>query len=171
MLLRPLWRWVMSSFLSEERTKIALLMEKIGCAAPIRRASHPMYLLATPLLQRENEAKARLFMKAAEAEGWTCAQENGWILLYRAPEEPEIREIHPSGECACLCSLLRRHASRDKAPEIVNMILKAADENAAALERTCEQLHGRFAALLREGRPIPDVYCYLNDSIWRFEKC
>ena len=162
----------MKSLLSEEKKHLSELMMRAGCGiSPVRRTDDPMFLLASPLPLRESPERYAAFCTLAEKEGWKMEERNGWVLLNKDYTMPAVREIHPTGECASLCSLLIRHPSNQKSPALVNEILKAADENEQALEKTCESLHRLLADSLRKNEPIPDLYGVLNDSIWRYETC
>ena len=62
-------------------------------------------------------------------------------------------------EGAALLSLLNRHLvmGGQNTDLFRRAIYKAADEHPAVLEQLYEQLHGRFAEMLRRGEALPDI--------------
>lgn len=163
----------MQSFLSELKERLSELMKDAGCRPQmtIRRAGREEYLLAAPVFLRESRQTAEALIQRVQQDGWEVAEENGWLLLSKELTPPQSRMIHPAGECACVCSLLKRHPSNEKNRVMTYGLLKAADENAMTLEIYCEKLHRDLAAMLREEKALPDLYGFLNDAVWRFEQC
>ena len=146
----------MQSFLSELKERLSELMKDAGCRPQmtIRRAGREEYLLAAPVFLRESRQTAEALIQQVQQDGWEVAEENGWLLLSKELTPPQSRMIHPAGECACVCSLLKRHPSNEKNRVMTYGLLKAADENAMTLEIYCEKLHRDLAAMLREEKAL-----------------
>ncbi len=130
----------------------------------LRRSLEEGYLYASDLPQAAAEEETDRFLSAARVLGWTAERRGDWILLDKAaPLPPEGWYAGPRGpEAACCLSLLRRRppagpsdpAARDAA---VRRLLLAGEQGGDTLEKVCGELHGEWAACLREGRALPAV--------------
>ena len=122
----------------------------------LRRSDAPDALFATdlPLIAEANVVRA--FAADMAAQGWIVRERNGWLTLDAAVPVPET--VIPAdlvGECGCCISLLLRHPEDAPAADGIRAVVKAADAGKQPFERLCVQLHGAFAAHLREHRALP----------------
>lgn len=121
----------------------------------LRRSSVPWALLATdlPLLTADWADFAHL---AAE-NGWRVEVQNGWLLLGKTPNPPEMPGTLPDapGELGCCLSLLSRHQEAGEAGDWLPLLLKAEDTGGQALERYARALHRELAARLRRHETLP----------------
>ena len=122
----------------------------------LRRADAADALFATDLpLIAESDA-VQGFIADMEQRGWTVSERNGWLLLDAAVPVPEYTvPTAPAGECGCCISLLMRHMGDAPAEEHIRAVVKAADAGKQPFERLCGQLHGTFAAQLRQHQLLP----------------
>lgn len=122
----------------------------------LRRSDAPDALFATDLPLVAEAEVIRDFAAHMEACGWTVRERNGWLTLDAAVPVPET--VIPAdlvGECGCCISLLLRHPEAAPAADVIRAVVKAADAGKQPFERLCTQLHGAFAAHLREHRALP----------------
>lgn len=122
----------------------------------LRRADAEDALFATdlPLIAEADSVCA--FIADMEQRGWTVDERNGWLLLDAAVPVPEHAvPTAPAGECGGCISLLLRHPENAPAEEHIRAVVKAADAGKQPFERLCGQLHGEFAAQLRQHQPLP----------------
>lgn len=120
----------------------------------LRRSDAADALFATdlPLLADVSD-----FCRLAAAHGWRTRMRNGWLLLDKLPNPPEMPPQIPDapGELGCCLSLLARHPD-DAADDVqLRALLKAADAGGPALERYARALHRDLAARLRTHTPLP----------------
>lgn len=122
----------------------------------LRRADAADALFATDLpLIAESEA-VQGFIADMERRGWTLHERNGWLLLDAAVPAPEYAvPTATAGECGCCISLLLRHPENAPAEDHIRAVVKAADAGKQPFERLCGQLHGAFAAQLRQHQLLP----------------
>lgn len=122
----------------------------------LRRSDAAEALFATDLpLIAEAEAVQK-FLADMKQRGWTVSLRNGWLLLDTAVPTPEYAvPTAPAGECGCCILLLLRHPDDAPAEDNIRAVVKAADAGKRPFERLCEQLHGEFAAQLRQHQPLP----------------
>lgn len=122
----------------------------------LRRSDAADALFATDLPLVAEASAVRSFMADMAARGWTVSERNGWLALDTPVPVPEYTVPTASaGECGCCISLLLRHPEDALAADYVRAIVKAADAGKQPFERLCAQLHGDFAARLREHQPLP----------------
>lgn len=122
----------------------------------LRRADAADALFATdlPLIAEADSVCA--FIADMEQRGWILHERNGWLLLDAAVPVPGYAvPTAPAGECGCCISLLLRHMDDAPAEEHIRAVVKAADAGKQPFERLCGQLHGEFAAQLRQHQPLP----------------
>ncbi len=135
----------------------------------LRRSDAADALLATDLpLVAEPEA-VTAFIRDITARGWQCGERNGWLTLDAAVPAPEAdMPDAPGEECGCCISLLLRHPEEGEAEPFIRALVKAADAGCIPFERLCGQLHSEFAAMLRNGQPLPGALlpylCYAYHS-------
>ena len=122
----------------------------------LRRADAVDALFATDLpLIAEAEA-VQGFIAEMKKRGWTVSERNGWLLLDAAvPVLEHAVPTVPAGECGCCISLLLRHMDDALAEDHIRAVVKATDAGKQPFERLCGQLHGEFAAQLRQHQPLP----------------
>lgn len=122
----------------------------------LRRSDAPDALFATDLpLVAEAEA-VQTFAADMTCLGWTVSERNGWLTLDAAVPAPDAQVPQTlTGECGCCISLLLRHMDDAPAEEHIRAVVKAADAGKQLFERLCGQLHGEFAAQLRQHQPTP----------------
>ena len=122
----------------------------------LRRSDAPDALFATDLpLVAEAEA-VQTFAADMTCLGWTVSERNGWLTLDAAVPAPDAQVPQTlTGECGCCISLLLRHMDDAPAEEHIRAVVKAADAGKQLFERLCGQLHGEFAAQLRQHQPLP----------------
>ena len=138
----------------------------------LRRADAADALFATDLpLIAESDA-VQGFIADMEQRGWTLHERNGWLLLDAAVPVPEYAvPTAPAGECGCCISLLLRHMDDAPVEDHIRAVVKAADAGKQPFERFCGQLHGEFAAQLRQHQPLPGkLLPYLCAAYKRFYK-
>ena len=122
----------------------------------LRRADAADALFATDLPLIAEADAVQGFIADMEQRGWTVVERNGWLLLDAAVPVPEYTvTTAPAGECGCCISLLLRHMDDAPAEEHIRAVVKAADAGKQPFERLCGQLHGAFAAQLRQHQPLP----------------
>jgi len=122
----------------------------------LRRADAEDALFATDLPLIAEADSVRTFIADMEQHGWTVVELNGWLLLDAAVPVPGYAvPTAPTGECGCCISLLLRHMEDAPAEEHIRAVVKAADAGKQPFERLCGQLHGVFAAQLRQHQPLP----------------
>ena len=122
----------------------------------LRRADAADALFATDLPLTAEADAVRCFMTDMREHGWTVCERNGWLLLDAAVPVPEYAvPTAPAGECGCCIALLLRHMEDAPAADHIRAVLKAADAGKQPFERLCGQLHGEFAAQLRQHQPLP----------------
>ena len=138
----------------------------------LRRADAADALFATDLPLIAEVDAVRCFMTDMREHGWTVCERNGWLLLDAAVPVPEYAvPTAPAGECGCCTSLLLRHPDDAPAEEHIRAVVKAADAGKQLFERLCGQLHGEFAAQLRQHQPLPGkLLPYLCAAYKRFYK-
>ena len=122
----------------------------------LRRSDAPDALLATdlPLIAAADDVHA--FVADMEKQGWTVRERNGWLRLDAVVPVPAYSIPTPlTGECGCCISLLLRHREAAPAVDYIRAVVKAEDAGRMPFERYCAQLHGDFAARLREHQPLP----------------
>lgn len=138
----------------------------------LRRSDAPDALFATdlPLIAREDAVLT--FIADMEAAGWTVCQRNGWLTLDAPIPVPKYTiPTAPTGECGCCISLLLRHPDAAPAEAYIHAVAKAAEGGRQPFERLCAQLHGEFAVLLRDHRPLPGgLLPYLCHAYGVFDK-
>ena len=122
----------------------------------LRRSDAADALFATDLPLIAEADAVQGFIADMEQRGWTVVERNGWLLLDAAVPVPEYAvTTAPAGECGCCISLLLRHMDDAPAEEHIRAVVKAADAGKQPFERLCGQLHGEFAAQLRQHQPLP----------------
>ena len=125
----------------------------------IRRASQPDWLLACDLPLVAGEETTARFLAGAEAAGWRWKRNADWLLLNPPlslpdPGQDALQTI-AEGELHCAIALLLRHGGSAWNEEDAWAVLKAAETGPEALDRLCARFHGEWAALLRQGKPLP----------------
>ena len=122
----------------------------------LRRSDAPDALFATDLPLIAEADDVRVFIADMEKQGWTVRERNGWLTLDADVPVPDYAiPTAPAGECGCCISLLLRHMDDAPAEEHIRAVVKAADAGKQLFERLCGQLHGEFAAQLRQHQPTP----------------
>ena len=122
----------------------------------LRRADAADALFATDLPLIAEADGVRTFIADMEERGWRVSERNGWLLLDAAVPVPEYTvPTAPAEECGCCISLLLRHMEDAPAADHIRAVVKAADAGKQPFERLCGQLHGTFAAQLRQHQPLP----------------
>jgi len=147
--------------LKKWREELLQLMAESGYdrTPALRRSRKSDYLFATDYPCAAGSSCVAHFLNTAGKNGWHAAIEKDWIHLDREPvfeaaDEPPAQ----TPEAVCCLSLLQRE--REKSPSdgsAERMILKALEEGTDAYEKTCATLHARWAAMLRQKQPLPDV--------------
>ena len=122
----------------------------------LRRSDAPDALFATDLPLIAEADDVRVFIADMEKQGWTVRERNGWLTLDADVPVPDYAiPTAPAGECGCCISLLLRHQEDAPAADESRAVVKAADAGRLPFERLCTQLHGAFAARLREHQALP----------------
>ena len=122
----------------------------------LRRSDAADALFATDLPLIAEADAVQGFIADMEQRGWTVCERNGWLLLDAAVPVPEYAvPTAPAGECGCCTSLLLRHPDDAPVEDYIRAVVKAADAGKQPFERLCGQLHGEFAAQLRQHQPTP----------------
>ena len=139
-----------------EQVQSALYAVPASRKPALRRSDAADALFATDLPLISEATGVRTFIADMEAAGWRVSGRNGWLLLDAAVPVPEYAvTAAPAGECGCCISLLLRHMDDALAEEHIRAVVKAADAGKQPFERLCGQLHGDFAARLRQHQPLP----------------
>lgn len=121
----------------------------------LRRTDAEGFLLATDLPLTAEEAAVEAFIRRMTELGWRVLRQGSWLQL-DCPVPVPVTDAFPAcGECACCISLLERHPEDGDAAEYIRRVVKAADAGRQPFERLCIQLHGEFAAMLRQHQPLP----------------
>ena len=120
----------------------------------LRRSEDENALFATdlPLLADVSD-----FCRRAEKHGWRTRMQNGWLLLDKLPNPPEMPMRIPDapGELGCCLSVLARHPDDAADDKLLRALLKAADAGGQAMEKYARALHRDLAARLRTHTPLP----------------
>ncbi len=122
----------------------------------LRRSDAEDALFATDLPLAADSATVEAFRTEMTARGWKVSERNGWLTLDASVPAPEVTiPADLTGECGCCISLLLRHPDDAPADDLIRAAVKAADAGNQPFERLCTQLHGEFAARLRNHQPLP----------------
>lgn len=138
----------------------------------LRRSDAADALFATDLpLIAEADAVAA-FRVELENQGWRIFERNGWLTLDAPVPTPTCHvPADLAGECGCCISLLLRHPDNAPAADHIRAAVKAADAGRQPFERLCAQLHGEFAARLRNHQPLPGALlpclCHAYEAFYK----
>lgn len=133
----------------------------------LRRSDMPDMLLACDLPAVAAPAETAAFTRNMERQGWRVRPAVVWLLLDRPVPVPARDDtVNAAGETGCCLSLLQRHPDAVQDDDAVRAVVKAAEQNPAALERVCARLHADWAERLRLGQPLPGLLLpYLQAAV------
>lgn len=143
----------------------ALLAPEGGARRPgLKRSRREDSLYATDLPAVNPEAVAGFMARAAEA-GWRARREGGWIELDREIRRPPAgwRPGPGSPEAECCLSLMARHGADSTeeaeraAARTIRRLIRAGEAGGSEWEAALRDLHGEWAARLREGKGLTPV--------------
>ena len=122
----------------------------------LRRSDAPDALFATDLPLIAEESAVTAFITELTRNRWTISTRNGWLTLDAPVPVPTYTVPDTlAGACGCCISLLLRHQEEAPAADFIRAVVKAADAGKLPFERLCSQLHGEFAARLRQHEALP----------------
>ena len=126
--------------------------------AALRRSQRADCLYATDLPKAAEPEAVNDFLCLAGTAGWRAEKADGWIQLDKIPNDPPEPPGHAGPEARCCAALLRQHPEKRRNGDREKRILiKAAEEGAAARERACAALHREWAEKLRRHEGLPDL--------------
>lgn len=159
-------------------TALRMQVQRVLYAVPakrkpaLRRSDAPEALLATDLPLTAEADAVDAWIAEMTRLGWTVAVRNGWLTLDVPVPVPDY-DLPGSlaGECGCCISLLQRHPGDAPAEDVIRAVVKAADAGKLPFERLCGQLHGEFAARLRQHEALPgELLPYLCCALEKLNK-
>lgn len=146
--------------MNELRQELMQLLSGTESSRPatLRRSLREDFLYATDLPQATGDSDVAAFRRKAEECGWRTAEEDGWILLDRIPDNIPAGSFQGEAgtEARCCAGILRRHPeNRKDGTREKRILIKADEEGREAFEKACRVLHHEMAEALRKGEPLP----------------
>lgn len=154
--------------MTELRSEVRAALDECQTERPavLRRSDLPDMLLATDLPAVADAQTVAAFTAAMEAKGWTVRPAVIWLLLDKPVPQPAGGDVQAEGEAGCCLSLLARHPDAETDAAAIRAIVKAAEQNAMALEKVCARLHADWAERLRLGGALPGlIRPYLEQAV------
>lgn len=135
----------------------ALFAQSNPCRPPaLRRADGDDWLFFSDLPLVIEHDRLQAVIRAARERGWTVLETGDGLYADHEIALPVSKELQaPTGEVACVLSLLERHPSNVVDRAALRALAKAEEQGGDKVEKLCGRWHAAFAQRLRNREALP----------------